>query len=118
MKTARVASVFWLMACFSVTLWLAGCASPQVDWAARVGHYSYDQAVMEMGPPDKQAKLEDGTIVAEWLVNRGTTYVYGTGDPYWPYAGGTATAQTTPSRYVRLTFGANGQLTAWKKVYR
>jgi hypothetical protein len=118
MKTTLLHWLLLIMAGLSVTLWLAGCASQRVDWAARVGHYSYDQAVMEMGPPDKQAKLDDGTIVAEWLLNRGTTYVYGTGDPYWPYAGGAATAQTTASRFVRLTFGANGQLAAWKKVYR
>jgi hypothetical protein len=84
-----------------------------------VGHYSYDQAVVELGPPDRQAKLDDGTIVAEWLTGRGTTYIYGTGAPYGPYTGGgTATAQTTPNRFMRLTFGTDGKLAGWKKVYK
>ena len=36
-----------------------------------------------MGPPDKQAKLADGTLVAEWLVNRGYTYAYGSSRSLW-----------------------------------
>ena len=118
MKNTHLHMLVRLLACFSVMLWLAGCASNKVDWAGRVGHYSYDQAVAEMGPPDKEAKLGDGSIVAEWLTGRGTTYIYGTGDPYWPHGGGTATAQTTPNRFMRLTFGANGQLADWKRVYK
>src|SRR5690348_1979923 len=68
---------------------LAGCAThhPKIDWAARVGVYTYDQAVVELGPPDKQAKLADGSLVADWLLHRGYTYVspvfaYGN-CPYW-----------------------------------
>jgi len=118
MKTARWNLLLRLMGCLGVMLWLAGCASPRVEWGGRVGHYTYDQAVVEMGPPDREAKLADGTIVAEWLTGRGTTYVYGTGDPFWPYARGTATAQTTPSRFIRLTFGPSGQLADWKRVYK
>ncbi len=107
-----------LVACFCLTMWLAGCTTYRVDWAARVGHYSYDQAVTEMGPPDKHSKLEDGSVVAEWLQYRGTTYIYGTPGPYWRGYGGYATAYTTPSQFLRLTFGPGGQLAAWKKTYR
>jgi hypothetical protein len=106
------------MACLCLSLWLAGCATQRVDWAARVGHYTYDQAVAEMGPPDREAKVGDGSIVAEWLLYRGTTYVYGTPGPYGPYYGGSVTTQTAPSSFIRLTFGPNGQLAAWKKVYK
>lgn len=107
-----------LAACLCAALWLAGCATQHVDWAGRVGHYTYEQAVLDMGPPDKQAKLADGTVVAEWLLNRGYTYVYGAPGPYGPFWGGTASAYTTPSMYMRLTFGPDSQLTAWKKTYR
>ncbi len=107
-----------MMAGLCLVLWLAGCATAKVDWAARVGHYTYDQAVTEMGPPERQAKLADGGIVAEWLISRGTTYIYGTPGYYWPYYAGPATAYTTPSRILRLTFGPNGQLAAWTKAYR
>jgi hypothetical protein len=108
----------WIMACLCLTLWLSGCATHRVDWTGRVGHYTYDQAVLEVGPPDKQAKLADGTIVAEWLVNRSSTYAYGTPGPYGPYSSGYISTYTTPSRFLRLTFGPNGQLTAWKKIYK
>jgi hypothetical protein len=120
MKTASsISSACWRgVPLLCLTLWLAGCATQRVDWAARVGHYTYDQAVLDMGPPASQAKLADGTIVAEWLLSRGATYVYGAAGPYWPYYGGAVTAQTGPSRFLRLTFGPNGQLAAWKKVYR
>ena len=112
------ASCFRLAACFCVTLWLVGCATQRVDWPARVGHYNYDQAVSEMGPPEKQATLGDGSLVAEWLINRGITYVQATPSLYWHYYGGFTTVQTAPSRYMRLTFGPDGQLAAWKKVNR
>jgi len=120
MKTAFSSTTFCLrlIACLGLIVWLAGCATPRVDWNARVGHYTYDQAVIEMGPPDKQAKLADGSVVGEWLINRGTTYIYGTPGPYGFYYSGPATAQTTPSRFLRLTFGADGRLAAWKKAYR
>ena len=107
-----------IIACLCVTLWLTGCATPRVDWTARVGHYTYEQAVLDMGPPEKEAKLADGTIVAEWLLNRSATYAYGTPSPYGPYSSGYISTYTTPSRFLRLTFGPNGQLTAWKKLYK
>ena len=105
----------WILACLCLTL--AGCATTRVDWAARVGHYTYEQAVTDLGPPDKQAKLADGTLVAEWLTNRGYTYAYASPGPYGPFYPGLST-YTAPSQFLRLTFGPNGQLTTWKKLYK
>ena len=48
----------------AVLLLAAGCATTGVDWAVRVGNYTFDQAVVELGPPDKQAKLQDGLRAA------------------------------------------------------
>ena len=107
-----------LAACSCALLVLVGCATSRVDWNARVGNYTYQQAVLEMGPPDRQAKLEDGTIVGEWLLNRGYTYVTGGPSVYGPFWGSPATAYTAPSMYMRLTFGADGRLVGWKKTYR
>jgi hypothetical protein len=40
-----------LMAAF-----IAGCQTTKpVDWNSRIGNYTFDQAVTELGPPDKQA---------------------------------------------------------------
>jgi hypothetical protein len=120
MKPAFAISTFCLklMAFAGLTLWPTGCATQRVDWPARVGHYTYDQAVTEMGPPDKQAKLNDGTVVAEWLMERGYTYAYNTPGPYGPFYPSYVNTYTAPSRFVRLTFGPDGQLTAWKRLYK
>jgi hypothetical protein len=120
MKTAFSFPSSWLriMASLCLTVWLTGCATQRVDWTGRVGHFSYEQAVLDMGPADKQAKLDDGTIVAEWLTDRGSTYAYGTPDPYAPFYSGYFNTYTTPSRFVRLTFGPDGKLAAWKQFYK
>jgi hypothetical protein len=120
MKIAFIASTFCLrlMACVGLVLWLTGCASMRVDWGTRIGHYTYDQAVTDMGPPDKQAKLNDGTLVAEWLMDRGGTYAYSNPGPYGPFYPSYVSTYTAPSRYMRLTFGPDGQLTAWKRLYK
>lgn len=112
MKTALVALLAMLV--------LAGCATgPKTDWAARVGHYTYDQAVLELGPPDKVAKLDNGIIVADWITQSAQTI--GPTGPYLVrpgYYGAPAAGYAPtyfPAWYLRLTFGADGKLTAWKK---
>jgi hypothetical protein len=106
------------MAGLCLVLGLTACATPRVDWPARVGHYTYQQAVAEMGKPEKQDKLADGTVVAEWLAGRGYTFTHsspGAEGPFYPTYPATYTA---PSQFLRLTFGPDGQLAAWKKLYK
>jgi hypothetical protein len=101
-------------------LLLAGCATSRIDWAGRIGNYTCDQAVLELGPPDKQAKLSDGTTVAEWLTRRGHAQVYSTagyGYPYWycsPFYPAYIDSYS-PDYYLRLIFDPDGKLKAWKK---
>ena len=101
---------------------LTGCATPKIDWSSRVGNYTFDQAVLELGPPDKQAKLEDGTLIAEWLTRRGYAYsspVFGYSP--WSYYGAYYPAYVeshTPDYFLRLTFGPDGKLKSWKKLAR
>jgi hypothetical protein len=52
---------------FGIAFLLSACATDKTNWQSRIGSYTYDQAVIELGPPDKEAKLTDGTKVAEWL---------------------------------------------------
>ena len=102
-----------------VLLWFAGCATPKVDWNTRVGSYTYDQAVTELGPPDKQAKLTTGQTVAEWVsrYNSGSTVMIGTG--IYNYPGGIGYVQsygpTSFESRLRLTFGTNNVLSTWSK---
>lgn len=99
--------------CTVAVLLLSACATgPKVDWQSRVGEYTFDQAVLELGPPDKDAKLTDGMRVSEWLTYRsrtGTYLTYGRG-------GLVQTVDTpTPEYYLRLTFDTNGKLQSFKK---
>jgi hypothetical protein len=112
MKTTLLALLAALM--------FVGCATtPKIDWPARVGHYSYDQAVLELGPPDKVAKLDNGIIVADWITQSAQTI--GPTGPYVMrpgYYGVVAPGYAPtyfPAWYLRLTFGADGKLTGWKK---
>jgi len=103
---------------------IAGCKStPKVDWDARVGSYTYDQAVTDLGPPNKRAKLTNGYTIAEWITRRssGSGFSFGTG--YISGGGGTATSVGVgqsvgfgdDDQTLRLTFGTNNVLTAWSR---
>ncbi len=108
----------------ALALFLSGCAASRTDWGTRVGNYTYDQAVLELGPPDKAAKISDGTVVAEWLTYRGSRsgYYY---SPYYyspyPYSRffhDPFYDPPTPDRFLRLTFSPDGLLRDWRRVVR
>ena len=103
-----------------VALSVTGCATkPKVDWNARVGSFTYDQAVIELGPPDRQSTLSDGRKVAEWVV--GHTGGSGVSIGFGGYGShmGVGVSQSVGSggyeKILRLTFGADGKLTEWKR---
>ena len=117
------------LAALMCLLLLAGCASHKIDWNSRVRAYSYDDAVRELGPPDKSAKLTDGSVVADWLTARGmrTATAYGGMGyaPYGPYGaygyggpGFVLVDPPSPDRFLRLTFDPQGKLASWKRTYR
>jgi hypothetical protein len=106
------------------SLVLAGCVTtPKIDWKARVGNYTHDQAVVEFGPPDKSATLTDGTVIADWLMRRARTiaapepYFLPPGCYFGPFTPMYSETRV-PAQYLRLTFGADGELKAWKEVAR
>ncbi len=98
-------------------LLLLGCASSKINWEGRVGTYTCDQAVIELGPPDRSAKLSDGKTVSEWLLYRGRA---GSSYHYAPSPGGfwSYSDPGFPDRFIRLTFSADGRLESWKKVLK
>ena len=70
-----------LFVAFVIAL-LIGCQStPKVNWDSRIGQYTYDQAVVEFGVPDKTATLSDGRKVVEWITRRsgGSAFSLGVG---------------------------------------
>ena len=115
MKT-KLALKFFLS--LAVAVLFAGCVTHRIDWNARVGAYTFDQAVTEFGPPDKQAKLSNGKLVAEWITrySNGGTVMIGSG--FYGYPGGGIIQSTGPSYYeikLRLIFNTNNVLAAWVK---
>jgi hypothetical protein len=115
---AMVMSLFLL-----VLLVGAACSTtPRIDWNSRIGVYTYDQAVLEMGPPDRASQLSDGSIVAEWLVGRSAGVSVGMGTGFYGSRGGLAVGQSmSPGRagvFLRLTFDPEGRLMDWARVRR
>lgn len=105
----------WFMIA-ALVLFLAGCTTTNIDWDARRGNYTYDQAILELGPPDKSAKIGDGTVVAEWLTYRGSRG--GNGFYASPYYYEPFYEPPTPDRFLRLTFDPEGRLRDWRRVAR
>lgn len=107
----------------------SGCASKRIDWNGRVGTYTYDDAIRELGPPDKSAKLTDESVVADWMTGRGMqtgTVVgggwghYGWNRGAYPFGGPSTVVMDpgAPDRFLRLTFDPQGKLASWQRVYR
>lgn len=111
----RVAQ-FFLLTGLLVLLATACTTPPKIDWDARVGVFTFDAAVREMGPPDKSAPLTDGTRVAEWL------YIRGWSTPtYHSFPDGRVIRTDSargPDRWLQLTFAPDGKLKSWKRVWR
>jgi hypothetical protein len=112
-------SLLWLRSFCVLILTLAlftACQTHKTDWSARIGNYTFDDAVTEMGPPDKTATLSDGTQVCEWLTYRGSDG----GTVIAPSFYGTyvSTTSGSPDAFIRLTFDPEKKLTAAKRIYK
>jgi hypothetical protein len=121
MKTMRAGMLLMAM----VGLLFAGCATkPKIDWASRVGTYTFDEAVIDYGPPDKQSTLKDGTVVAEWLTQRGYRELYPVspshyhGNGYYNSYPPTYIDTSSPDYFLRLAFGPDGKLKTWRQFSR
>ena len=97
-------------------LLLSGCATTKIDWNSRVGNYTYDDAIAELGVPDRDATLSDGSIVGEWLRGRGGAYGTTHYSRYSRFH--TYDVHEFPDRYLRLTFGPDRQLRAATRFAR
>jgi hypothetical protein len=101
---------------------LTGCKTPPpVDWNSRVGNYTYDQAVTELGPPNRQVKLSDGKVESKWFVQPPVGPRFNSGMAYYGgnhgLGAGQAIGSGLNSQMLQLTFGADGKLIAWSKNY-
>ena len=131
MKTRPLSYATFLSALLAGGLFvLAGCETMQQTrsqtWTDRVGHYSYDQAVAEMGSPTSTKKLDDGRTLATW-VKPGEP----TGDNVVSFTSNEANQSPPPDaaadapthnqagygQILALTFDQNNILSAWQMNY-
>lgn len=119
--------VVHVLCVFLALLLFTSCATtPKVNWNTRIGNYTYDQVVLELGPPEKTATLQDGTRVGDWLIARGYSHGFGAPAlgpyPAYPYFYGPPSTYyselPSPDRLLRLTFSPDGKLASWKNVFR
>jgi outer membrane protein assembly factor BamE (lipoprotein component of BamABCDE complex) len=123
MKT-NLAVKFSLLAVLALAAaFFAGCSTTKpVAWDSRVGTYTFDQAVTELGPPDKPpAKLSDGKTVVQWVTHRSGGSGLGIGTGFYTGGVGVGVSQSVGSgrsdKILTLTFNTNNVLASWKKNY-
>ncbi len=107
-------------------MFITSCSStPKVDWNSRVGNYTYDQAVVELGPTSRTATLTGGKMVVDLVVGvkQHSSVSFGSsvfGGGYHS-AGGVGVGETVGGGYsdkiLRLTFGTDNRLVTWWKNY-
>lgn len=110
----------WPVLLLSVAVIFSACrTSPKVDWNTRVGSYTYDQAVAELGPPDKTAKLTDGRMVADWVTGTRPRSGFSIGTGVYGRHSGVSVGQSigggARARVLRLTFDPENVLIHWAR---
>jgi hypothetical protein len=100
-----------------VGITFAGCATQNADWNRRVGNFTYQQAVGELGPPASQETLPDGHVTAEWVSRYNVSATSPEMDSgFYDHAASFAhTDDATRESRLRLTFSTNNVLTRWSK---
>ncbi|HAV64149.1 MAG TPA: hypothetical protein DCY13_17510 [Verrucomicrobiales bacterium] len=107
----------------AMLLAFAACSSkPKVNWDARVGSFTYDQAVIELGPPDRQTEISEGRKVADWVTGRSSSPRLSVGVGSYGRGGGvgvgTGTGGDPIEKVLRLTFDKDGRLVFWENTRR
>ena len=122
MKTNLAVKFSLLTILALVVAFIVGCQTTKpVDWNSRVGNYTFDQAVTELGPPDKQAKLSDGKTVAEWITHRSGGSGLSVGTGFFSSGVGVGVGQSVgqgrSDHVLKLVFSTNNTLASWSKNY-
>ena len=105
-----------------------GCAThpkvdPNINWNSRIGSYTYEQALAELGRPDAVVESSAGKA-ADWILKRGSQMSFGLGvghSVFGPHVGtgvgvGTSVSPPPHGQYLHLAFDPEGKLTSWQKV--
>jgi hypothetical protein len=113
-----------------VLVFLAGgCASgtkatvKDIDWGSRIGTYTYEEALAELGEPNVMGESSEGKI-AEWVLRRSPMVSFGLGFGTGGYGHhtstgvgvGTSVSPPPSGEYLHLRFDKDGKLAEWTKV--
>jgi len=112
----------------------AGCASKpkpnlskseieKINWSERIGSYTYEQALADLGRPAVSGESNEGRT-AEWILKRSPQMSFGFGVGGGSYGSGggvgvgAGTGFTPPpsGEYLRLKFDKADHLVEWSKV--
>jgi hypothetical protein len=109
-----------------LTVVLLGCAThpkvdPKINWNARIGSYTYDQAIADLGRPDLITGLSDGSQTAQWITGQSPQMSFGAGSGTGvvvrgagsEIGAGSSVSAPAPGEYLLLTFGPDGKLKEW-----
>jgi len=107
---------------------LVSCAhhpkvDPSINWNDRIGNYTYDQALAELGKPDVVAESSEGRT-ADWILSESHPVSFGFGvgtGVFGPHVGtgvGVGSSVTPPrhGEYLHLVFDTNNQLKTWSRI--
>jgi hypothetical protein len=120
--------LLWLSLIVSALL-TGSCASGQkaniknIDWRSRIGTYTYEEALAELGEPNVVSETSEG-MIAEWVLRRSPDVSFGFGFGGAGYGHhtstgvGVGTSVSPPPRgeYLRLRFDRDGKLTESARV--
>lgn len=106
------------MAMLLLAVWLPGCTTvPEADWNARLGTYTRDQAIADLGLPSRAQRLSDGSQMLEWVRSRGAQSGLTAQPVTRESIYNDAYRVNAPSRILQLTFGPDDRLVDWTRNY-
>jgi hypothetical protein len=94
-----------------------------IDWGSRIGTYTYEEALAELGKPDVIGQSSEG-MIAEWVVRRSPMVSFGFGfgaEGYGHHTStgvgvGTTVSPPPSGEYLHLRFDNDGLLAEWARV--
>jgi hypothetical protein len=94
-----------------------------IDWGSRIGTYTYEEALAELGEPNVIGESAEGRI-AEWVLRQSPAVSFGFGFGGGSFGHhsatgvgvGTSVSPPPSGEYLQLKFDKNGKLTEWTKV--